>query len=117
SGQGASPSTYNQYVATAAANGYCTNSITVVGTPSACAGTGNGRNDRFDPAAILAANDKFKQPFDSKQFGANVGGAIIKSKLFAFASYEATRIDNPTPIFERVPTAFDRQLHGSASDP
>jgi hypothetical protein len=115
-GQGGAPTTYNQYVATAQANGYCTNSITVVGNPSGCAGTGNGRNDRFNPAAILGAHDQFKQPFDSKQFGANLGGAMIKNKLFGFVSYEATRIDNPTPIFERVPSAFDRQLHGPASN-
>lgn len=113
---GAAATTYNQYVATAQANGYCTNAITVAGTPNTCAGSGRGRNDRFDPAAILASHDQFKQPFDSKQFGANVGGAIKKDKLFAFASYEATRIDNPTPIFERVPTAFDRQAHGAGAN-
>jgi hypothetical protein len=121
SGQGAAPVTYNQYVATALANGYCTNSLTTAFASSAaaasCVANGQGRNDFFNPAAILAQRDNYKQPFDSKQFGANVGGAIIKNKLFAFTSYEATRIDNPTPIFERVPSAFDRQLHGSATDP
>jgi hypothetical protein len=58
----------------------------------------------------MAANNDFRQPFDSKQFGANVGGALIKNQLFGFASYEGTRIDNPTPIFERVPTAFDKAV-------
>lgn len=114
--QGAAPSTYNQYVATAQANGFCTNSITVAGAPNTCAGTTRGRNDRFNPAAILAANDRFKQPFDSKQFGANIGGPIKKDRIFAFASYEATRINNPTPVFERVPSAFDRQPRGPAGN-
>src|SRR5262249_1922264 len=32
----------------------------------------------------------------------------VKDKFFIFGSYEGTLIDNPTPVFERVPTAFDR---------
>lgn len=110
-GSAVSPRTYNQYVATAAARGYCTNSITVAGAPNTCAGTTRGRNDRFDPNAILANNNSFSAPFFSKQFGGNLGGPIkLLNNLLAFVSYEATLIDNPTPIFERVPTAFDRQL-------
>src|SRR5207302_7050848 len=87
-GEASSPTTYNQYVATAAANGYCTNSITAgVGfNPATCAGTAAGRNTKFDPASILGTNDKINGTFDSKQFGANVGGPIIKDKLFAFVS-------------------------------
>ncbi len=111
-GAAAAPKTYNQYVATARANGYCTNSIsaTFVGAPNTCVAAGGGRNDVFNAAALLRANDERKQPFFSKQFGANVGGAIIKDKLFAFGSYEATMIDNPNLIFERVPSAFDKTV-------
>ncbi|HUR36787.1 MAG TPA: hypothetical protein VM009_03155, partial [Terriglobales bacterium] len=103
---------YNQYVATAQSKGYCTNSIVsgFVGAPNTCAGTANGRNDKFNPSAILAASDARKQPFFSKQFGANLGGAIIKDKLFAFGSYEATMIDNPNLVFERVPSALDKTV-------
>ncbi len=105
------PTNYNSYVATAEDFGYCTDSIATAGATVACNGNlvgVNGANTRFDPTAILAANNEFKQPFDSKQFGVNMGGALIKDKLFLFGSYEGTRIDNPTPIFERVPSLFDR---------
>src|SRR5205085_9431703 len=66
--------------------------------------------DFFDPAAVRATSDRFKMPWQSQQYGANIGGPIMKNKLFVFGSYEGTHIDNPTPILERVPTAFDRTL-------
>lgn len=104
------PSDYNTYVATAAANGFCTDSIGRA-TSGAC---GTGANTLFDPATVLAGHDSKNIPFTSKQFGVNAGGAILKDKLFAFGSYEGTLIDNPNPIFERVPSAFDRTYHASA---
>ena len=103
----ATPINYNQYVATAAANGFCTNSIGV-STANACITGGTGANTLFDPAAILAARDSRTIPFSSQQFGFNLGGPIRKDKIFVFGSYEGTRIDNPNPIFERVPSTFDR---------
>ncbi len=104
---------YNEYVATAAAHGFCTDSIGVAGTTVPCsiggvASGATGANTLFNPQAILLAHNDFKQPFDSKQFGVNAGKALIKDKVFLFGSYEGTRIDNPTPIFERVPSTFDR---------
>ncbi len=103
------PLTYNDFVASAESSGWCTNSITLpVGLPFNCAGTAAGQNDRFDPAAILAANDRRDRPFSSQQFGVNLGGALIQDKWFGFVSYEGTRIDNPNPVLERVPSAFDR---------
>jgi hypothetical protein len=65
----------------------------------------------FDGNAVLSQNDSRTQPFDSKQFGGNIGGSI-GSRLFLFGSYEGTLIDNPNPIFERVPTAFDLNTSG-----
>src|SRR5438270_6399734 len=55
-GASAAPITYNQYAATAAANGFCTNSITAgpVAGSHACANGGFGKNDKFDPAALPA---------------------------------------------------------------
>lgn len=117
-GQAVGPTSYNQYVATAQARGFCTNSITAPAgaNPATCVAGAQGRNDRFDPAAILAANDSHKAQFDSKQFGANIGGALKKDKIFGFASYEGTRINNPNAVFERVPSAFDRTVR-NAADP
>src|SRR5579864_8105970 len=107
------PLTYNDYVASASLLGFCTDSILNSKTPTggrkACNSTGGvGKNTYFDPASLLAGNNSHNIPFDSKQFGANIGGPIMKDKLFFFGSYEGTRIDNPNPIFERVPSAFDR---------
>ena len=65
----------------------------------------------FDGNAVLSQNDSRTQPFDAKQFGGNIGGPLGK-KLFLFGSYEGTLIDNPNPIFERVPTEFDLSTGG-----
>ena len=50
--------------------------------------------------------DSHVQPINSKQFGGSVGGPVGRNR-YLFASYEGTLINNPTPIFERVPTALD----------
>ena len=62
----------------------------------------------FNPASVLQQVDSHTQPYSAQQFGFNMGGAPVKDKLFLFSSYEGTRIENPNPIIERVPTAFDR---------
>lgn len=110
-------SDYNTYVATAQANGYCTDSISnpLNLAPNTCVKNGFGRNTFFNPGAILAGNDSRRQPFSSQQFGSSVGGSMKKDTVFFFASYEGTRIDNPTPIFERVPSAFDKAPPAAAS--
>jgi hypothetical protein len=98
---------YNTYVATARANGFCTDSITnYTLAPSTCVANGFGRNTLFNPGAVLAGKDSFKQPFSSQQFGGSMGGGL--KRLYLFSSYEGTRIDNPNPIFERVPSAIDK---------
>jgi hypothetical protein len=99
------PLNYNQYVATVDAlntlNGskFCT-------APGAAYGSADCLQ-RFDPSSILAANNSHTQPFSSQQFGGRAGGSFAK-KWFWFGDYEGTRIDNPTPIFERVPSSYDR---------
>jgi hypothetical protein len=52
---------------------------------------------------VLDANEWYRnldgnprQPLRWNQFGAAIGGAIIKNKLFFFADYEASRFDYPT---------------------
>jgi len=104
------PTNYNQYVATAqylnAINGThnCTVPGTTVATPATCF-------QRFDPAAILAQHNSHAQPLSSQQFGGQAGGPIGK-RWFWFGDYEGTRINNPNPIFERVPSSFDRSHLG-----
>jgi len=106
------PLRYNDYVNIARNSGFCTDSIAgPLPNPSTCVAARAGANTFFDPAAILQTRDNSKRPFDSKQFGASAGGALKKSKLFAFGSYEGTRISNPNPIFERVPSAFDKSFN------
>lgn len=61
----------------------------------------------FNGAAVLSANDSHTQPVTSKQFGGSIGRKLGE-RAFLFGSYEGTLIDNPTPIFERVPTFLDR---------
>jgi hypothetical protein len=82
------PTSYNQLLAAnTSCTGYCT---------------------PFNPAAIAAGNKNFTQPFSSQQFGINAGGSFFKvRKLFLFGDYEGTRINNPNPVFDRVPNALD----------
>ncbi|HEY0264258.1 MAG TPA: TonB-dependent receptor [Granulicella sp.] len=61
----------------------------------------------FNPASILSSQDSHTYPISSQQFGGSIGGPLFNNKLFFFVSYEGTQINNPTPIFERVPTALD----------
>jgi hypothetical protein len=118
------PQTYNEYVVSAAALGYCTDSNVVAVTAPAgthfCPSSGLfGKNTPFDPSSLLATHDSHNIPFDSKQFGVNGGGAIVKDKLFVFGSYEGTLINNPNPIFERVPSSFDKTFapYGTCDSP
>ena len=56
---------------------------------------------------VLAQHNSHTQPFSSQQFGAQAGGSFAK-RWYWFGDYEGTRIDNPNPIFERVPSSYDR---------
>jgi hypothetical protein len=44
------------------------------------------------------------------QFGANVGGRIIKDKSFFFVDYEGTRVVQPTLTTTTIPTAAEQQM-------
>ncbi|HLJ86700.1 MAG TPA: TonB-dependent receptor [Candidatus Angelobacter sp.] len=66
----------------------------------------------FDVNGLLAANDSHTQRLQQEQFGFSTGGPI-GSKLLLFSSYEGTIINNPNPIFERVPTTFDKSFSDS----
>jgi hypothetical protein len=47
-------------------------------------------------------------PFTQNQFGAAVGGAIIKNRTFVFGSYEGFRLRQGTPFNTTVPTLAER---------
>ena len=50
------------------------------------------RNDALNASNFFAnANNQGKAPFHQNQFGANIGGPIIKDKTFIFGSYEGYR--------------------------
>jgi hypothetical protein len=53
-------------------------------------------------------------PFVQNQFGAAIGGAIIKNKTFVFGSYEGFRLRQGSPTQTTVPTLQERQ--GDFSD-
>ncbi len=50
-----------------------------------------------------------KPPLRYNQFGANIGGPIIKDKLFFFFDYAGLRNSQGTTLYANVPTAVERQ--------
>jgi hypothetical protein len=42
-------------------------------------------------------------PLNQNQFGGNVGGPLMKNKVFGFFNWESYRLANPRPVFEQVP--------------
>ncbi len=64
------------------------------------------RNTVLDAQNWNATNNP---PYHENQFGATLGGPILKNKLFFFGDAEANRIIYDTPTIETVPTALMRQ--------
>jgi hypothetical protein len=72
-------------------------------------------NEFFNEAAeVQAGTPNTPVPFVQNQFGAAVGGAVIKNKTFVFGSYEGFRLRSATPFNTTVPTLQERQ--GDFSD-
>src|SRR5437762_3441462 len=67
------------------------------------------RNKVFDANDYFSAAAGLPVPaFTQNQFGANVGGPVIKNKLFFFSGYEGYRLRKGNTITTSVPTALER---------
>ena len=69
------------------------------------------RNDVLDGRNAF---DQVRQPYKQNQFGATLGGPVIKNRTFFFIDYEGSRIRraNPQTLLLPIPT----QLAGNFSD-
>jgi len=67
------------------------------------------RNKVLDANDFFSARAQLPVPaFTQNQFGANVGGPVLKDKLFFFSSYEGYRLRKGATITTSVPTALER---------
>jgi hypothetical protein len=63
------------------------------------------RNQNLD---ALNYYDTSLQPYHQNQFGATLGGPIVRNKVFFFGDYEGLRITHAQPITSLVPTAAQK---------
>ena len=63
------------------------------------------RNDTLDARNFFDAQ---RPAYKQNQFGADLGGAIIRDKLFAFGDYEGLRIRQAQTLTSEVPTQAQR---------
>jgi Carboxypeptidase regulatory-like domain len=66
-------------------------------------------NEFFNKNSEIANGTKNEPPpFTQNQFGATIGGAVIKDRTFAFFSYEGFRLRTGQPFNTTVPTVAER---------
>ncbi len=66
-------------------------------------------NEFFNKKTEIEKGEKNEPPpWTQNQFGATIGGPVIKDKTFAFFSYEGYRLRTGTPFLTTVPTALER---------
>lgn len=64
------------------------------------------RNQAIDAKNLFAATIP---PYKRNQFGANLGGPVIRNKTFFFADFELARIITSSAVVSTVPTLAERQ--------
>jgi hypothetical protein len=62
-----------------------------------------GQGNPLDDPTLAALYENRKPRVNQNQFGGDVGGALMKDKLFGFFNWESFRLVNPRPVFEQVP--------------
>ena len=67
------------------------------------------RNTVLNAGGFEFAQPYFKPPLKRNQFGASIGGPLIKNKLFFFGDYEGYRQLQNNPNFDSIPNANYRQ--------
>ncbi len=67
------------------------------------------RNDAFDAKNFFDSGAAPIPPFRQNQFGASLGGPVLKNKTFFFLSYEGQRVRKSLTQTFSVPTAAMRQ--------
>jgi outer membrane receptor protein involved in Fe transport len=66
------------------------------------------RNGALDARNYFAPKDQAAPEYNRHQFGASLGGALIKNRTFFFADYEGTRIREGITRITNVPTLAER---------
>jgi hypothetical protein len=70
------------------------------------------RNDALDAAnffAVTQGTSKIKAPLRYNQFGATLGGPIVRNKTHFYGGYEGRRRSTGVPVVLTVPTELQRQ--------
>ncbi|MGD0414278.1 MAG: TonB-dependent receptor [Terriglobales bacterium] len=64
------------------------------------------RNSALDAANYFSTSGV--SPLKQNQFGGDIGGPILKNRLFFFGSYQGTRFNETNPTSQNVPDAAER---------
>jgi hypothetical protein len=62
-----------------------------------------GKGDPLSDPTLAALYNRRTMPVNQNQFGGNIGGPLLRDKLFGFFNWESFRLANPRPLFEQVP--------------
>jgi hypothetical protein len=72
------------------------------------------RNEKLDSRNAFDLSGAKRPPLRMNQFGASIGGPILKDKLFYFANYEGQRVRRGFTAYANVPTPA--QFDGNLAD-